>query len=936
MAPKVKNRSPPSDLNGMFSGLRVFLIETAVKPRRLQIWKQKLVQMGAKIEDSFSRRVTHIFAADLNSVLQKMDGENLKRFKGKVLNYQWLEDSLRIGEKASEDLYILSADAGGNYKSKVAEEKNHPKHNNANHSSIEDRHPQKKIKTCSEESQIVGLVEGDHVSVDVLDYSSEMDTASGSSHSSQSLSPDIISPNLDGHKKAASLSDTSLLYSPPDLNRNITEIFGKLINIYRALGDDRRSFSYYKAIPVIEKVPFRIESADQVKDLPGIGKSLQDHIQEIVNTGKLSKLKHFEKDEKVHTINLFGEVWGIGPATAVKLYEKGYRTLDDLKTEESLTNAQKLGLKYYDDIKTRIPRHEVQEMESLMQKVGEEILPGVVIVCGGSYRRGKASCGDMDIVIMHPDGRSQAGDINKYFSSSKQVVVDKATNLLVEGISEKLDEGKVGGDNEFGKILPNVHKEQISLIICCLDDSQISSKIEEYWVHFLEVCDTSGLGLFTHLQNTLITLGLDIDDIRGQGYDNVSNMKGRHKGVQRRLLEVNLKSFFTPCGCHSLNLTLCDMANSCPKAMSFFGVVQRIYTLFSSSTKRWKIFKNHVRGLTVKPLSQTRWESHVESVKAIKEQIVQIKDALLDLTDDTEDPNTKSEAESLVLYEFENFEFLLSVVIWYKLLHVINIVSKFLQSETMDIDTAIKLLQGVILFLEEYREHGFDEAMSEATEMASQVGIEVIFREKRIVRRKKQFDESGTEGVTQTAEESYRVTYFLYIVDQARSSIKIRFEQFKKYEETFGFLLNLERLRDIDDESLLRSCKNLQGAYTHNGVSDIDGDDLFTELDFLKHVLSKEAKSTTEVINYLKEMDGCFPNTYIAYKILLTIPVTVASAERSFSKLKLIKTFLRSTMSQDRLNGLAMLSIEKELAEQIDYADIINTFATKVRRVVFL
>lgn len=44
-------------------------------------------------------------------------------------------------------------------------------------------------------------------------------------------------------------------------------------------------------------------------------------------------------------------------------------------------------------------------MERLLQKVGEDILPGVVIVCGGSYRRGKASCGDMDIVITHPDGK---------------------------------------------------------------------------------------------------------------------------------------------------------------------------------------------------------------------------------------------------------------------------------------------------------------------------------------------------------------------------------------------------------------------------------------------------------------------------------------------------------------------------------------------------
>ena len=62
---------------------------------------------------------------------------------------------------------------------------------------------------------------------------------------------------------------------------------------------------------------------------------------------------------QVRTITLFGEVWGIGPATALKLYDKGHRTLDDLKNENSLTNSQRIGLKYFVDIKQRIPRHEV-------------------------------------------------------------------------------------------------------------------------------------------------------------------------------------------------------------------------------------------------------------------------------------------------------------------------------------------------------------------------------------------------------------------------------------------------------------------------------------------------------------------------------------------------------------------------------------------------
>jgi hypothetical protein len=89
-----------------------------------------------------------------------------------------------------------------------------------------------------------------------------------------------------------------------------------------------------------------------------------------------------------------------------------------------------------------------------------------------------------------------------------------------------------------------------------------------------------------------------------------------------------------------------------------------------------------------------------------------------------------------------------------------------------------------------------------------------------------------------------------------------------------------------------------------------------------------ENDTPIDIINYIKRLYS-FPNAYIAYRIMLTILVIVASAERSFSKLKLIKSYLRSTISQQRLNRLALLSIEKEMLNEIDYDNLISDFASQ-------
>ena len=76
--------------------------------------------------------------------------------------------------------------------------------------------------------------------------------------------------------------------------------------------------------------------------------------------------------------------------------------------------------------------------------------------------------------------------------------------------------------------LDTSHQEQVSFVLRCVDISSTPIQVNEYFLEFLKVDDTSGKCLIDAIVDELKIVGLDINDLRGQGYDNGYNMKGKH------------------------------------------------------------------------------------------------------------------------------------------------------------------------------------------------------------------------------------------------------------------------------------------------------------------------------------------------------------------------------------------------------------------------
>ncbi|KAK4880089.1 hypothetical protein RN001_008235 [Aquatica leii] len=237
----------------------------------------------------------------------------------------------------------------------------------------------------------------------------------------------------------------------------------------------------------------------------------------------------------------------------------------------------------------------------------------------------------------------------------------------------------------------------------------------------------------------------------------------------------------------------------------------------------------------------------------------------------------------------------------------INDTQLYLQTKGLNVHHCAIKINALQLFLVDNRDVMVNDALSYAITTCKDLGIDIAPRR---IRKTKKI--TGEEAADAGLSYDIKLRQEMYeSVDRITQKIKTRFHQLHELDVKYSFLtptnlLNPEYKCEFKEEP-----------------SDVDTKEF-------------EREGSFELLEFIQQCNYgiSVPNIVIMLRIFLTIAISIAACERSFSKLKLIKNYLRSTMSFTRLSNLASLSIEQSITEEINFDDVINNFAViKTRKV---
>lgn len=474
------------------------------------------------------------------------------------------------------------------------------------------------------------------------------------------------------------------------------------------------------------------------------------------------------------------------------------------------------------------------------------------------------------------------------------------------------------------------HQSQMSIVLrYCYENCLYEDFVGFIDCHAIFDEDTleptvSGEILAQIVLNFIKKINLNPDMCIGIGTDTCNLMLGEQKGAVAELKKTLPNALKSPCSSHSLNLSI-SKSSSVQGIRNAVGVIKEVCAFFKASAKRNFLLRGKLDGHSqIKSLCETRWVERHESVLQFQSNIKIIVD-LLDIISNWRDREASSKAESLK-NAVSSTVFIVSLCALSDILALTVNLSKILQTKSIDKQYATMLTQNIITVLKERRENSetyFRTVFTSVLEIHEKLNLEIT--RPRVTQR-----QTHRPNISAENNESYfRLNIYIILLDNILQDFQFRFndESLNTYEFNILFPSIFNSKTEVEITQSIKVVAEYISKFDHTQNKDMILLKLKSEFNIWKNI----EKSDTDGIGIYSACDeNIFPLIKKCLQVLVTLPVSVASAERSFSSLRRLKTWLRSTMVQDRLVGLSLLFMHRDINVNVD--NVINRFAHKKNR----
>jgi len=525
-------------------------------------------------------------------------------------------------------------------------------------------------------------------------------------------------------------------------------------------------------------------------------------------------------------------------------------------------------------------------------------------------------------------GNKGRGNVSYLSSTICDEFISLMSKLVIDNITNKIKKSKY-----FSIVVdstPDITKiDQLTIIIRYIEDNNYAV---ERFLGFLKSVGHKAEDMENALLNFFTDHSIDLKNCRGQSYDNASNMSGIYNGLQARIKRTSKQALYVPCAAHSLNLVGQNAAEATSEGTRFFYNTQMIYNFFSGSTSLWETLEKCLDktpdSLTIKNLCKTRWSSRYDVCKSLNEGYKEILQSLEKIyLDKNQRPAICHEARS-IHKKINSLEFSFLLSMWSPILKRFDATSKTLQSENIDLSIVISLYRSLKDYIENMRS-SFHTFLEEAQ---IRCGSELFSWETSRTKKKSTFhiDDLSSDEINFTGNEKMKIETFLVIIDTIVFQLNKRMEVYIEINNRFGFLLNLE---NETLESIRIQGKNLVELYHLDIETDFE-EELIQFKSIVKDFPTECKLSFAALHKTLitSSLETSFPNIEIILRIICTLPSSNASGERSFSVLKRVKNYLRSSLIHEKMSNLSILCIESDLVKNMKWEELIHQFATMKSR----